>query len=148
MNDNPFQLLNLPENFDINLDALEQNYLKAQQAYHPDKWVSAPSNARRLAASKAADINAAYRLLKNPVARARYFLEEEGLLNKGEETISDPELLEEIFELQENKPNTDQIRLMAADIEEQLIKAFDANKLDQVRYLTLKLGYILKLQQH
>lgn len=143
---NPFTLLDLPEKFDIDLGQLEHNYLEAQKAYHPDKWVSAPSNARRLAAAKAADMNAAYRQLKNPVSRARYFLEEAGLLNKGEETISDPELLEEIFALQENRPDAQQVKKMAIEILENLKKSFAQNDLSKARHLTLKLGYILKLQ--
>lgn len=142
---NPFILLTLPEEFDIDMAQLEKNYIKAQQAYHPDKWVSAPSSAKRLAAEKAANINEAYRLLKNPVSRARYFLEQAGLLKKGEETISDPELLEEIFDLQEHKPDQETIRKYKSEVERDLVKAFKDNALETARHLTLKLGYLVKL---
>jgi molecular chaperone HscB len=92
-----FSLLDLPRSFDIDLDALEKAYITNQQKYHPDTQQGINVCEKLKLMQQSVLINEAYQILKNPLKRAAYML---GCLNK-EERINDPDLLEEIFDLQE-----------------------------------------------
>jgi molecular chaperone HscB len=71
---NHYQLFELPERFELDAAALEQAYRRAQSAIHPDRYAHAGETERRLALQLSAQVNEAYRTLKNPVARASYLL--------------------------------------------------------------------------
>ena len=92
-----FSLLGLPRSFDIDLDALEKAYITNQQKYHPDTQQGLNACEKLKLMQQSVLINEAYQILKNPLKRAAYML---GCLHK-EETINDPDLLEEVFDLQE-----------------------------------------------
>lgn len=87
---NYFSLLNLPENFSVDLAVLDANYRKLQAEVHPDKFVTA-SPAERLKSMQTATLaNEAYQTLKNPTARARYMLESQGFATLEESNTSMP----------------------------------------------------------
>lgn len=76
---NHFELFDLPAQFAIDLDLLDQNYRKIQSEVHPDRF-AAGSGAERLKSMQlATQANEAYRTLKNPTARARYLLQLQGI---------------------------------------------------------------------
>ncbi|MGU3845969.1 Fe-S protein assembly co-chaperone HscB, partial [Vibrio diabolicus] len=57
---------------------------------------------RLMAVQKAAQINDAYQVLKNPISRAEYILAEQGVEIRGEQqTMQDPMFLMEQMELRE-----------------------------------------------
>ncbi len=90
MTQNYFSIFNLPENFSIDLAALDTNYRKLQAEIHPDKFVTA-SPAERLRSMQTATLaNEAYQTLKNPTARARYMLESQGFATLEESNTSMP----------------------------------------------------------
>lgn len=103
---NPFATLGLPQSFDVDGPELEARYRDLQRALHPDRHVGAPPNERRLSLSKAIEVNAAYRLLKNDIKRAEALLSltegegATGATQTGQEP-ADPELLMEVMELRE-----------------------------------------------
>lgn len=74
----------------LSLDAadLQKRFYDLSRRYHPDRN---PANA-----DKSAVLNDAFRTLRNPVARAEYFLREKGVTLNAREVPS--ELLEEMFE--------------------------------------------------
>ncbi|MDP3531742.1 MAG: Fe-S protein assembly co-chaperone HscB [Alphaproteobacteria bacterium] len=92
-----FELLHLPRSFDIDLDALEKAYITHQQKYHPDTQQGINACEKLKLMQQSVLINEAYQILKDPLKRAAYML---GCLHK-EERINDSDLLEEIFDLQE-----------------------------------------------
>jgi molecular chaperone HscB len=71
---NHYELFELPERFELDPAALEQAYHRAQSAIHPDRYAHAGETEQRLALQLSAQVNEAYRTLKNPVARATYLL--------------------------------------------------------------------------
>ncbi|MDZ4098828.1 MAG: Fe-S protein assembly co-chaperone HscB [Methylophilaceae bacterium] len=76
---NHFELFNLPVQFAINMDTLEQHYRQVQSEVHPDRF-AAGSGAERLKSMQlATQANEAYQTLKNPTARARYLLHLQGV---------------------------------------------------------------------
>ena len=82
---NHFELLGLPTRYLVDGAALEQSYRNLQVAVHPDRFASGTPQERRLAVQLAAQVNEAYRCLKDPVRRAVYLCELAGL-SVGEHT--------------------------------------------------------------
>lgn len=76
---NHFQRFALPEQFDIDVEALESSYRKIQSASHPDRFVTASAADKLQSMQLATSANEAYRVLKNPAYRARYLLELQGI---------------------------------------------------------------------
>ncbi|MCP4076464.1 MAG: Fe-S protein assembly co-chaperone HscB [Gammaproteobacteria bacterium] len=99
---NYFELFGVPVDFHLDKDVLHAAHLKLQAAFHPDRFINGTEQEKRLAVQKAAWINEAYEVLKNPVKRARYMLEVSGLeMNDDHETTSDTAFLIEQIELRE-----------------------------------------------
>jgi molecular chaperone HscB len=70
---------------------------------HPDNFVNASEPERELSLKRSSELNDAYRTLRDPVARVEYLLEIEGARKEGEhKQQAPPELLEEVFELNES----------------------------------------------
>ncbi len=69
---NFFQLFNLPECFHLDLNALDQAYRLVQNQVHPDRHIHAGAVQQRLAQQWASHANEAYRTLRQPLARAGY----------------------------------------------------------------------------
>ena len=69
---NYFKLLNIEQNYAINLDLLDQQYFAMQLKYHPDKREDSGEMSFNLAMS--IDLNKAYALLKDDLARAEHLL--------------------------------------------------------------------------
>ena len=100
-----FEVFGLPRRLAIDAAALQRRFYELSRQHHPDfhQGTSAPDQAKALETS--ARVNAAYRALRDPIARIEYLvrLEEgrdtrEGALVKPK---APPELLEEMFEIQE-----------------------------------------------
>jgi len=102
INQNYFELFGLAVDFQIDENLMHSNHQKLQSAIHPDRYVNGTDQEKRLAVQKAAWINEAYEILKDPVKRARYMLEVGGLhLNDDHETTGDTAFLMEQIELRE-----------------------------------------------
>lgn len=82
---NHFDLLGLPLSYAVELLRLEQAYRALQGSVHPDRFAASPEAERRVAMQWAARANEAYRTLRHPVDRARYFLSLQGF-DTGEES--------------------------------------------------------------
>jgi molecular chaperone HscB len=76
---NHFELFNLPARFDIDLAALDGAYRDVQGRVHPDRFVNASDTEKRVAMQWATRANEAYQTLKNPLKRARYLVELNGI---------------------------------------------------------------------
>lgn len=102
MNRDFFEFLELPRNLAIDTKDLEKRFYALSRKYHPDVHARKSQQERALAEEAAAVLNDAYRTLRDPIQRAQYLLKLEGF-DIGEQTTKDvpPELLEEVFELNE-----------------------------------------------
>ncbi|MCK8073530.1 co-chaperone HscB [Vibrio coralliirubri] len=99
---NHFELFGLPLQFQLDGSLLSSQFRDLQRQFHPDKFATASERDRLLAVQKAAQINDAYQVLKNPISRAEYLLVQHGEDIRGEQqTLQDPMFLMEQMELRE-----------------------------------------------
>ncbi|TKF06008.1 co-chaperone HscB [Vibrio kanaloae] len=99
---NHFELFGLPLQFQLDGSLLSSQFRDLQRQFHPDKFATASERDRLLAVQKAAQINDAYQVLKNPISRAEYLLIQHGEDIRGEQqTMQDPMFLMEQMELRE-----------------------------------------------
>ncbi|MBI2394864.1 MAG: Fe-S protein assembly co-chaperone HscB [Deltaproteobacteria bacterium] len=75
----PFETLALPRRFGLDLKLAEARHLELSKTLHPDRYVGAPPNERRLALSRAVEVNEAWRALRDPIKRAEAILRLSGL---------------------------------------------------------------------
>jgi molecular chaperone HscB len=98
-----FSLFGLPRKLWIEMSALEKKFLELSWKLHPDKFVNASSEEQALSLKRSSEMNDAYRVLRDPVARVEYLLQVESMRKEGEhKQQAPPELLEEVFELNES----------------------------------------------
>ncbi|MDQ3032308.1 MAG: Fe-S protein assembly co-chaperone HscB [Myxococcota bacterium] len=96
----PFATLGLPATFDLDAKDIERRYRDLQRTLHPDRFVGAPAPERRIALTKAVEVNEAYRTLRDDLARAKALLALRGHDAAGD-APADPELLMEVMERRE-----------------------------------------------
>src|SRR5213079_308732 len=98
-----FALFEMSRKLWIEMDGLEQKFLRLSWKLHPDNFVNASEQEREVSLKRSSELNDAYRALKDPVARVEYLLAIEGERKEGEKKQqAPPELLEEVFELNES----------------------------------------------
>ncbi|MGC8507846.1 MAG: Fe-S protein assembly co-chaperone HscB [Thiomonas sp.] len=85
-----FDLFGLPEKFALDLAQLERARLAVQSQIHPDRFAAGTDRDKRLAMQWAAQANAAYLVLKNPVQRAAYLCERRGVPVQAENNTAMP----------------------------------------------------------
>lgn len=99
---NFFEVFDLTPGFAIDLAALTSRYRELQRLVHPDKYAQGSDQDRRLAVQTAANINEAFRTLKDPVERALYLLRlHEVAVDDEAARKLDPAFLMEQMELRE-----------------------------------------------
>jgi molecular chaperone HscB len=98
-----FAMFELPRKLWIEMGALEQKFLQLSWKLHPDNFVGATEQEREISLRRSSELNDAYRTLRDPIARVEYLLAIEGTRKNGEnKQQAPPELLEEVFELNES----------------------------------------------
>ena len=134
----PFETLGAPRRFDLDLSALEKTHRELSRALHPDKFAQAGASERRSALEKAANVNEAWRILRDPIRRAEALFRVEGIaVGEANEPKASPMFLMEVMEEREalaearaakNLPKVralaSGIALRARDVEEKLIAGF------------------------
>lgn len=91
-----YEALGLEPVLTIDLEDLKKRFYERSRQSHPDRFSRASAAEQQQALDMTAILNDAFRTLRDPIARAEYFLRERGLeLSKD----APPELLEEVFEL-------------------------------------------------
>lgn len=98
-----FSMFEMPRKLWIEPVALEQKFLQLSWKLHPDNFVNSTEQERAISLKRSSELNDAYRTLRDPVARVEYLLAVEGTRKNGEnKQQAPPELLEEVFELNES----------------------------------------------
>jgi molecular chaperone HscB len=98
-----FAFFGLPQKLSIDLTDLEQRFHSLSWKLHPDNFVRASEQERQLSLDRSSQLNDAYRTLRDPVARVEYLLGLAAMRKEGQKKQqAPPELLEEVFELNES----------------------------------------------
>jgi len=99
---NYFELFQLPVSFEVDLNTLAERYRKLQSSIHPDKYATASDLERRLSVQQSARINDAFQTMKNPLRRARYLLQLNGIdVDAETDSRMDPQFLMQQMDLRE-----------------------------------------------
>jgi len=97
-----YEVFDLTVIFGVDLKILSERYRALQSSVHPDKFANAGDAERRLSIQLSARINEAYQTLKDPLRRARYLLELNGVdMSADTDTRMDPMFLMQQMELRE-----------------------------------------------
>jgi molecular chaperone HscB len=97
-----FDIFALPRSFDVDPGQLDSRFRELQRTVHPDRFVNATDQERRISMQQATRINEAYQTLKDPLLRGRYLLKLGGReFHDEQHTTSDVEFLMEQMELRE-----------------------------------------------
>ena len=112
-----FSLFALPRKLWIEMSTLEKKFLELSWKLHPDKFVNASPEEQETSLKRSSELNDAYRVLRDPVARVEYLLEIEGMRKEGEhKQQAPPELLEEVFELNESLDELREAKTSGSDL--------------------------------
>jgi molecular chaperone HscB len=87
---NHFDLFQLPQRFALDAAALDAAFREVQGQVHPDRFVQAGDMEKRVAMQWATQANEAYQTLKNPLKRAAYLCELNGVDLKSESNTAMP----------------------------------------------------------
>jgi molecular chaperone HscB len=150
-----FELLGLPERFELEPAAIEQAYLERSKDAHPDRFASAPAAERRVAVQRSMELNDAYQTLKRPTRRAEYLLTRNGVTIGDNERIADHDFLmrilalrEELAEARAEKRLDDVARHERTmknhhrELVASLAPQFAAGRLDAVKQTLIELRYV------
>ena len=91
-----YEALGLEPKLTLDADDLKRRFYERSRQWHPDRFSRRSPQEQQKALEMTAVLNDAFRTLRDPVARAEYFLGENGVKPSKE---APPELLEEVFEL-------------------------------------------------
>ena len=98
-----FAFFGLPQKLGIDPADLEKRFHSLSWKLHPDNFVRASENERELSLARSSELNDAYRALGTPLGRVEYLLAHNGMRKEGQQKQqAPPELLEEVFELNES----------------------------------------------
>jgi molecular chaperone HscB len=91
-----YEAFGLEPALSLDADELKKRFYERSRQWHPDRFSRASAAEQQKALEMTSTLNDAFRTLRDPIARAEYFLKEKGIELSKE---APPELLEEIFEL-------------------------------------------------
>jgi molecular chaperone HscB len=112
-----FAFFGLPQKLTIEPASLEGQFHMLSWKLHPDNFVRAGEFERNLSLQRSSQLNDAYRTLRDPIARVEYLLEHLGVRKEGTtKQQAPPELLEEVFELNESLDELREARTAGGDV--------------------------------
>jgi len=114
-----FAFFGLPQKLALDPADLEQRFHSLSWKLHPDNFVRASESERELSLERSSQLNDAYRTLLDPISRVEYLLAREGMRREGQQKQqAPPELLEEVFDLNESLDELRMARAAGGDAEE------------------------------
>jgi molecular chaperone HscB len=167
--ESPYKILGFSrETLVLDLADLEKRFFELSKKFHPDRFASKSQQEIQVSHDRSSSINNAYRTLKNPISRAKYFVEKElGSIEEKSAHVP-PDMAEFFFEVQDvletirdssENPPEDAVKevhkaeaeLMAkvADLEKDLQSRFfdydnspDKKKLENIKEILTERSYI------
>ncbi len=95
-----FAVFGISPQLALDLPELQRQFYVLSKLHHPDRFARAPAEEQRYALDFTSLLNDAWRVFRDPVARAEYFLKLKGFETSDARSNTVPaELLEEVFEL-------------------------------------------------
>ncbi|MBP8202320.1 MAG: co-chaperone HscB [Pseudomonas sp.] len=154
-----FALFDLQPGFRLDLDMLAGRYRDLARHVHPDRFADASEREQRLALEQSANLNEAYRTLKNTPQRARYLLALSGPELPLEVTVQDPGFLlqqmqwrEELEDLQDSAdlagvtPFKRRLKVAQDELNESFAACWDdASQREQAERLMRRMQFLDKL---
>ncbi len=146
---NHFDIFEIEEKFDVNLDLLEEKYLQFQRRFHPDK-------AGISEIEKSIAINEAYDVLISPTSRAAHILQLHGIdiENDSKAPKVDVATLGEILEMQEKIPEMslqerknlgEKLEEKIAALLQEVALGLDNKEFDKVAQILIRIKYFDKV---
>ncbi|KAF8909025.1 hypothetical protein CPB84DRAFT_1665967, partial [Gymnopilus junonius] len=129
-----FSLEEQPNPFLIHLPTLKQRFRQAQAACHPDAWATKSPKDQDLAHTLSSRLNEAYQCLLNPLSRAEYILERNGVHISEADQVEDMEFMVDIMEQREA---IEEAGAEDPDRVQQIVEANDAKIETTIQDLTL-----------
>jgi len=112
-----FAFFGLPQKLTIAPASLEGLFHKLSWKLHPDNFARASEFERNLSLERSSELNDAYRTLRDSITRVEYLLLHMGLRKEGTtKQQAPPELLEEVFELNESLDELREARAEGSDV--------------------------------
>ena len=112
-----FAFFGLPVKLRIDSAELEKRFHQLSWKLHPDNFVRATEKERELSLALSSELNDAYRALREPLGRVEYLLAHSGMRKEGaHKQQAPPELLEEVFELNESLDELRESRDSGGDV--------------------------------
>jgi molecular chaperone HscB len=155
---NHFDLFQLPTRFDLNITQLDAAFREIQTRVHPDKFVQASNMEQRIAMQWATHVNEAYQTLKNPLLRACYLCELQGIDLQAESNTAMPMdfLMQQMTwreELEQAENNADALLRLETELQQaqqkqlqQLAEQFAQSDYHQAAQLVRQLMFLEKLR--
>ena len=151
-----FALFHLPQDYAIDLAALEQTYRVLAAQYHPDRAAGLSAFHQKENMMMTASINQAYGVLRDDIERGVHLLALHGIdANAHEHNIADPEFLMQQMAWREDLDNAQtldevnklnqQIQEVKCDIQQQLVAEFHDQNYPNATQTLQRLRFVHKL---
>lgn len=148
-----FELFNLPITLSVDTSGLSKKYFELQRKYHPDRFVQASDEEKEETLQLSAQVNKAFKMLKDPDETIKYVLQLKELLEDEEKYQLSPDFLMEVMELNELleegltdslQTNIDQLKQTIYEPVEAIIKNYQEGITTEKELLQVKEYYFKK----
>ncbi|CAI2377853.1 unnamed protein product [Moneuplotes crassus] len=152
-----FELFDIKEDYDIDIEKLDETFYQLQQMFHPDRFtMTGDEDLMENSTTYSSFINNSYKLLKDDLERAKYILKKKGYkaLEEGDQ-ISDIEYLQQIMEIREeieSSETQEELNVLKADtllkkqtIVEKVSSLFKAEAYEEIIETLVQLRYTIRI---
>jgi len=162
LSSNFFELFELPVSYVVDLNQIRQQYMQLQKQAHPDKFVNASDQEKRLSMQQTSWINEAQATLKDPVLRATYLLKLKGVdFNLENETTMDAAFLMQQLEMREQLENIKkeaeslpvldtllkEVKISTSDMMDNFSDCYESDQIEEAREWIRKLQFMQKARK-
>ncbi|OOF89253.1 Fe-S protein assembly co-chaperone HscB [Rodentibacter ratti] len=140
---NPFEIFDLPVDFQLDTQALNARYLELQKALHPDNFVAASAAEQRIAMQKSTEVNDALKTLKDPILRAEAIV----ALNLCEQQDIEQKSTQDVAFLMQQLQWREQLENVESQKDEQALDALARDIRQETQQLLTALSHSIQAQQ-
>ncbi|KAJ6610908.1 hypothetical protein B0H10DRAFT_2058535 [Mycena sp. CBHHK59/15] len=117
-----FALPSRPNPFVVDPVLLKRRFREAQAICHPDSWASKGQNKQDIAQNLSSRVNEAYHSLADPLRRAEYILEQNGMPISEVDQLDDLEFIAEIMQAREDIDEAEDIPELSRVVDDNTAK--------------------------